>query len=281
MANETCKKQRTVFYLSDRTGITVETLGHSLLTQFDGIQWNKINIPFLDNPTRAQQVAAQINAAAIKNGCRPIVFSTLVKPEVREIIGQANCIIYDFFERFIDSMEQELGQASSHAVGRSHGVHNNASYAKRISAINFAQANDDGVSAKNFNEAEIILVGVSRSGKTPTCLYLAMQYGIYAANYPLTEEDMDSDQLPSALKPFRNKLFGLTISAEQLQRIRQERKPNSRYSSLPQCHKELQWQESLYRRLGIQYIDTTATSIEEIATTILNNSGIKRHLYGE
>ena len=108
MANETCKKQRTVFYLSDRTGITVETLGHSLLTQFDGIQWNKINIPFLDNPTRAQQVAAQINAAAIKNGCRPIVFSTLVKPEVREIIGQANCVIYDFFERFIDSMEQEL-----------------------------------------------------------------------------------------------------------------------------------------------------------------------------
>jgi hypothetical protein len=166
-------------------------------------------------------------------------------------------------------------------VGRSHGVHNNASYAKRISAINFAYANDDGVSAKNFNEAEIILVGVSRSGKTPTCLYLAMQYGIYAANFPLTEEDMDSDQLPNALKPFRNKLFGLTIAAEQLQRIRQERKPDSRYASLAQCHKELQWQESLYRRLGIQYIDTTAISIEEIATTILNNSGIKRHLYGE
>jgi regulator of PEP synthase PpsR (kinase-PPPase family) len=273
--------RRTVFYLSDRTGITVETLGHSLLTQFDGIQWRKVSIPFLDSENKAREAAEQINLMAQLDGYRPLVFSTLINPTVREHIERADCAIYDFFDSFIGSMEKELGQPSSHAIGRSHGLHNDASYSKRISAINFAQANDDGISTKNFAEADIILIGVSRSGKTPTCLYLAMQYGIYAANYPLTEEDMDSNNLPRLLHPFRSKLFGLTINAEQLQRIRQERKPNSRYASLNQCQHELEWQQNLYRRENIPFINTTAISIEEIATTILNRSGLKRQLYGE
>lgn len=281
MSSGNCKNRRTVFYLSDRTGITVETLGHSLLTQFDGIKWRKIGIPFLDSEEKARAAAEQINLTAKQDGCRPLVFSTLINPAVRSWIEKADCAIYDFFESFIDSMEKELGQQSSHAVGRSHGVNNNASYTKRIAAVNFAQTNDDGISAKSFAEADIILVGVSRSGKTPTCLYLALQYGIYAANYPLTEEDMDSSSMPSIIKPFKDKLFGLTITAEQLHKIRQERKPNSRYSSLSQCQQELQWQESLYRREKIPFIDTTATSIEEMATTILNRSGLKRQLYGE
>lgn len=281
MMNEACRKRRTVFYLSDRTGITVETLGHSLLTQFDGIQWRKVSIPFLDSEDKAREAAEQINLMAQLDGCRPLVFSTLINPLVRKHIETADCAIYDFFDNFIDSMEKELGQPSSHAVGRSHGMHNDASYTKRISAINFALANDDGVSAKNFADADIILVGVSRSGKTPTCLYLALQYGIYAANYPLTEEDMQVNKLPAVIRPFRNKLYGLTITAEQLQRIRQERRPNSRYSSLNQCQHELEWQENLYRRESIPWIDTTAISIEEIATTIIKRSGLRRQLYGE
>jgi hypothetical protein len=281
MNSKNCKNRRTVFYLSDRTGITVETLGHSLLTQFDGIKWRKVSIPFLDSEDKARETAEQINLMAQLDGCRPLVFSTLINPEVRKHIERADCAIYDFFDNFIDSMEKELGQPSSHAIGRSHGLHNDASYSKRISAINFAQANDDGISAKNFAEADIILIGVSRSGKTPTCLYLAMQYGIYAANYPLTEEDMDNNGLPRILHPFRSKLFGLTIATEQLHRIRQERKPNSRYASLNQCEQELEWQQNLYRRENIPYINTTAISIEEIATTILNRSGLKRQLYGE
>lgn len=276
-----CKKRRTVFYLSDRTGITVETLGHSLLTQFDGIQWRKVSIPFLDSEDKAKEAAEQINLMAQLDGCRPLVFSTLINPEVRSHIEQADCAIYDFFDSFIGSMERELEQPSSHAIGRSHSLHNDASYTKRISAINFTLANDDGISAKNFADADVILIGVSRSGKTPSCLYLALQYGIYAANYPLTEEDMNKSQLPKIIQPFRNKLFGLTIDAEQLQRIRQERRPNSRYSSLDQCALELEWQHNLYRRENIPYINTTAISIEEIATTILNRSGLKRQLYGE
>lgn len=279
--NEKCKSRRTVFYLSDRTGITVETLGHSLLTQFDGFQWRKVSIPFLDSEEKAQETADQINMMAALDGCRPLVFSTLINPQIRQYIEHADCAIYDFFDSFIGSMEKELGKPSSHAIGRSHGLHNDASYSKRISAINFAQANDDGISAKNFAEANIILIGVSRSGKTPTCLYLAMLYGIYAANYPLTEEDMNKNSLPEILHPFRNKLFGLTIEAEQLQRIRQERKPNSRYASLAQCAEELEWQQNLYRRENIPHINTTAISIEEIATTIINRSGLKRQLYGE
>ena len=275
------RQKRTVYYLSDRTGITAETLGHSLLTQFDGIDWNKVSVPFLDTVQKAEELAVRINALAEREGYRPLVFSTLIDEAVRAIIQQANCIIYDFFGTFIGSMEQELKQPSAHAVGRSHGVQNNSSYFNRIAAINYTLTNDDGVSAKNFNDAGIILVGVSRSGKTPTCLYLALQYGIAAANYPLTEEDMDAMRLPKILEPFRSKLFGLTLSAEQLHLIRQERRPNSRYASLAQCQQELKWQEELYKRTGIPYIDTTNISIEEISTTILNRSGLKRMLYGQ
>lgn len=275
------RQKRTVYYLSDRTGITAETLGHSLLTQFDGIDWNKINVPFLDTIAKAHDWAARINAAAERDGCRPIVFSTLIDDEIRAIIAKANCMIYDFFGTFIGSMEQELQQPSAHAIGRSHGLQNNSSYFNRIAAINYTLTNDDGVSAKNFNDADIILVGVSRSGKTPTCLYLALQYGISAANYPLTEEDMDVLRLPKLLDPYKHKLFGLTLSVEQLHLIRQERRPNSRYASLTQCQQELDWQEKLYQRLSIPYIDTTNISIEEISTIILNRSGLKRHLYGQ
>ncbi|HPQ94336.1 MAG: kinase/pyrophosphorylase [Thiothrix sp.] len=275
------QKQRSVFYLSDRTGITAETLGHSLLTQFDGIEWRRSSVPFLDSVDKAHELAERINQAAHIDGCRPLVFSTLIDEEVRAIVQQADCVIYDFFGTFIDSMEQELQQKSAHAVGRSHGVQNNSAYFNRIAAINYTLSNDDGVSAKNFADADIILIGVSRSGKTPTCLYMALQYGISAANYPLTEEDMESMRVPKILEPFRNKLFGLTLSAGQLHRIRQERRPNSRYAALNQCQSEIQWQESLYRMAGIPFIDTSNISIEEISTTILNRSGLRRQLYGQ
>ena len=273
--------QRTVYYLSDRTGITAETLGHSLLTQFDGFEWRKVSIPFLDNEEQAKEVAEQINQSAERDGHRPLVFSTIITPEIRRPIEQANCAIYDFFETFIGSMEKELGQPSAHAVGRSHSMHNTSSYFNRISAINYSLSNDDGMNLRNFDKADVILIGVSRSGKTPTCLYMALQYGISAANYPLTEEDMETHELPKSLAPYREKLFGLTLSAEQLTQIRQERRPNSRYASLAQCEQELKWQHELYQRHQIAFIDTTNISIEEISTTILKQKKLKRRLYGE
>ncbi len=215
------KQRRTVFYLSDRTGITAETLGHSLLTQFDGIDWEIINVPFLDDLEKARLVLVQINHAIERDGQRPLVFSTLLQPEILEIIKQANCRVFDFFETFINPIEVELNQPFARMAGRSHGLQHHWSYFKRIAAINYVLAHDDGVNPKNFAEADIILIGVSRSGKTPTCLYLGLQYGIAAANYPLTEEDMTTMQLPEVLENVKSKLFGLTLSVAQLHFIRQ------------------------------------------------------------
>lgn len=273
------QQKRTVFYLSDGTGITAETLGHSLLTQFDGIKWNTVNVPFLDDIEKARIVLAQINQTAEIDGYRPLVFSTLLKPEILEVIKQANCRIYDFFETFIHSIEEELHQPFARMTGRSHGQHQ-LSYFKRIAAVNFVLAHDDGVNPKHFDEADIILIGVSRSGKTPTCLYLGLQYGIAAANYPLTPDDMTVEQIPRALENARNKLFGLTLTPAQLHFIRQERRPNSEYASLAQCRRELQWQESLFQQFDIPYLDTTRISIEEISAVILNRCGLRRQLYG-
>ncbi|MCE7914475.1 MAG: kinase/pyrophosphorylase [Nitrosomonas sp. PRO4] len=274
------RQQRTVFYLSDRTGITAETLGHSLLTQFDGIEWKVINVPFLDDIDKAETVLAQINQAIACDGHRPLVFSTLLNPEILAVIKQANCCIFDFFETFIRSIEKELQQPFVRVAGRSHGLQHHLSYFKRIAAINYVLAHDDGVNPKNFTEADIVLIGVSRCGKTPTCLYLGLQYGIAAANYPLTQEDMSALNLPRVLEKVRNKLFGLTLNPSQLHFIRQERHPNSEYASLLQCQQEILWQESLFRMFNIPYLDTTRISIEEISATILDRCGLKRQLYG-
>ena len=274
------KHKRTVFYVSDRTGITAETLGHSLLTQFDGIEWEKINVPFLDDIAKAYRLVERINRTAKLDGYRPLVFSTLLKPDILKVIRQANCRVYDFFETFISSIEEELHQPFARIVGRSHGLQYHLKYFKRIAAINYVLAHDDGVNPKNFTEADIILVGVSRTGKTPTCLYLALQYGIAAANYPLTQDDMPKMQLPKILEPVKDKLFGLTLSASQLHLIRQERRPNSQYAALTQCQQEIQWQESLFQLFDIPNLDTTNISIEEISATILDRRGLKRQLYG-
>lgn len=274
------KQKRTVFYLSDRTGITAETLGHSLLTQFDGIEWETINVPFLDDLEKAKAVLMQINQAAGRDGYRPLVFSTLLKPEILAVIKQANCRVYDFFETFTHPVEEELHQSSVRKAGRSHGVEHHPSYFKRIAAINYVLAHDDGVNPKHLAEADIVLTGVSRSGKTPTCLYLGLQYGIAAANYPLTPDDMPVMRLPDVLENVKSKLFGLTLIPEQLHFIRQERRPDSQYASLAQCQREIQWQESLFRQCNIPYLDTTRISIEEISAIILNRCGLKRRLYG-
>lgn len=270
--------KRTVFYLSDRTGITVETLAHSLLTQFEGIEFEKVNCPYLDSPEKAYEVVYRINEAAVRNGARPLLFSTLIDPHVRGIIGGSNGLLIDFFDAFILPLETELGVRSSHAVGRSHGVGNYSAYKARIDAVNFALTNDDGATTRHYPEADIVLVGVSRTGKTPTCLYFALQYGILAANYPLTEEDFTSTDLPGALTAHRQKLYGLTIQPERLQQIRHERRPDGRYATLEQCQSEVRQAEALCQREKIPMIDTSAMSIEEITTTIMHRAGLARRL---
>lgn len=269
--------KRTVFFVSDRTGITAETLGHSLLTQFDAA-FEHVTLPFVDSPERAYLAIQQIEEANLANGERSIVFSTVIDDQVRAILRSANAVVFDFFETFIEPLEQELKLPSSHMVGRSHGLVDNTMYDVRIDAMNYALNHDDGVRTHLYSQADVILVGVSRTGKTPSCIYLALQYGVYAANYPLTEDDLEEGGLPKALEPYRNKLYGLTIQPQRLVQIRNERRPNSRYSSIRQCQYEIARAEALFKKENIPFVDTTTMSIEEIATTIMHERKIKRRV---
>ncbi|MES2354865.1 MAG: pyruvate, water dikinase regulatory protein [Pseudomonadota bacterium] len=271
--------RRTAFFISDRTGITAEMLGQSLLTQFDPIEFQRVTIPFVDSVEDAQAAVQQVNAAAQDDGARPIVFSTLVDDAVRQIIGGMNALVLDLFEMFIVPLEAELGLHSSHTVGKSHSTHNFKSYNQRIDAINYTLSHDDGATNRNLEDADIILVGVSRSGKTPTCLYMAMQFGIKAANYPLIPEDLTKMKLPPALIPHRSKLYGLSITADRLQQIRSERKPDSNYAAYSNCQFEVQTAEAMMRQAGIPFLDSTTKSIEEIATTILHEAHLARRVY--
>jgi len=273
-------RQRSVFFLSDRTGITAETLGHSLLTQFDGIEWNKHYAAFLDSADKVRATIEQINTSAKQEGQPPLVFSTLLDPVILAAIRQADCILFDFFEICLGTLEAVLQQSPVRMPGRSHVLRQDASYFKRIAAIQYALNSDDGANARMLADADVILVGVSRTGKTPVCVYLALQYGVLAANYPFTPEDMASTQLPPLLQPLCKKLFGLTLSTSRLCSIREERYPGSQYASFAECQRELQWQNELYKRFGIPSIDTTGVSIEEISASIIDQVRLERRQHG-
>lgn len=271
--------KRTAFFVSDRTGITAEMLGHSLLSQFDGVRFNEITLPFVDSADKAREVVSQINDRAATDGVRPLVISTLARTEISQIIGQSNALFLDCFEIFISPLERELGIRASHAVGRTHNVSDFVNYHHRIESVNYTLSHDDGVTNRDLSDADIILVGVSRCGKTPTCLYLAMQFGISAANYPLIPEDFSHMLLPAPLRPLRGKLHGLTIRPDRLQQIRNERRPGSQYATLANCEYEVREAEALMRQEGIPYLDATSKSVEELATTILHEAKLLRRIY--
>lgn len=267
--------RRTVFFISDRTGISVETLGRGLLSQFENVEFTQVALPFIDTEDKARAAVAQIDAVA-GTGERPLIFSTQVRPELRDILMTSRGLYLDFFEAFLGPLEAELKQVSSHSIGRSHGLHDPRRYDSRIDAINFALASDDGLGTQNYADADVIVVGVSRSGKTPTCLYLAMQYGVRAANYPITEEDLEHGRLPASLAAHRDRLVGLTIAPERLRQIRQERRPDSPYASLAQCQYEVRQLIALLRRECIRTLDSTHMSIEEIAASLVHDLGLAR-----
>lgn len=272
--------RRVVLFVSDGTGITVQMLGHSLLTQFEGLEFKEITLPFIDSLEKAEsECMPRIREALAEGNCAPIVFSTLVNREARDVIRRSGALVFDFFETFIDPLEAGLGMKSNHTIGRSHSSADKQDYKNRIEAINFSMAHDDGASHRDLSEADVILVGVSRSGKTPTSLYLAMQFGIKAANYPLIPEDFERRSLPEVLKTYRSKLYGLSIAPERLSEIRQERRPGSEYARLSNCRFEVDQAEGMMRREGIHWINSTTKSIEEIATTVLRDVKLERHVY--
>ena len=271
---------RSVFFISDGTGITAETFGQSLLTQFEGLQTRTTRMPFTDSIEKAHQCVLRINAARAEGGARPIVFNTLVNNEASRVIHGANALVLDLFQTFIKPLEKELGLKSTHTIGRSHSATSNQQeYTNRIEAINFSLAHDDGQTDKNLTDADVILVGVSRSGKTPTSLYLALTFGLRCANYPLIPEDFERNVLPATLYPFKHKLFGLTILPDRLAEIRRERRPNSKYASIENCRYEVDAAETLMRREGIRSLSTTTKSIEEIATTVMQEIKLERRVF--
>jgi [pyruvate, water dikinase]-phosphate phosphotransferase / [pyruvate, water dikinase] kinase len=271
--------RRSVFFVSDRTGITAEALGNSLLTQFDTLEFKKTTIPFVDSPEATQRAVEQINAAASADANRPIVISSIVDEAISARVRQCNARVLDFFQVFIAPLEQELGMKSAHAAGRSHGLRNSQEYFSRIEAINFTLAHDDGQSTKELHRAQVILVGVSRCGKTPTSLYLGLQCGIRCANFPLTPDDFERGTLPDSILPFRDKLFGLTIAPDRLHAIRTERRPDSVYASANQCRSEVAAAERLMDAAGVPTLNTSTKSIEELATTILLQRRLDRHIF--
>ncbi|HUQ51262.1 MAG TPA: pyruvate, water dikinase regulatory protein [Gammaproteobacteria bacterium] len=267
---------RTVCFVSDRTGVTTETVGHALLSRFEGMQFDSLTMPFVLSATAARSVVMQIDAIATKQHAKPIVFCTIVDEEIRGIIKQANALGVDLFSN-IGELERELGAPAGVAVPAMHGATRDPTYAARISATNYALANDDGSGAQDYRAANVVLVGVSRTGKTPTCLYLALQYGVLAANYPLAEEQFEAGELPRTLLLHREKLYGLTLGAERLQQIRSERRPGTRYASRQQIQYELQAAQAMYDRYSLPHLDVSECSIEEIASRILDEMHLVRH----
>jgi len=275
---ESKKQYRTVFFISDGTAITAETLGHSLLSQFPQVEFDMRILPYVDNEASAFDAVGIINQAAHDDELRPLVFDTLVDPVLRDIINTASACNLDVFEGILSKISTELGVPAEPIVGSCHGMVDSQDYKSRIDAVHFALDNDDGARTRQYDMADIILIGVSRSGKTPTCIYMALQFGIRAANYPITEDDLDDNRLPKVLKEYRHKLFGLMIDPERLVAIRNERKAGSRYASFQQCQMELRAIQGIYISEGIPSLNISEMSVEEIATRIIQTKGLKRRI---
>lgn len=273
---DSSEEVRYAYFISDRTGITSESLGEALLNQFDNITFKCRTYPYVDSPDKAKNLIKHIEEESDGYG-RPLIFSSIVDRDVRNLIHTCNGFHIDFFDTFIDRLEDELHIEAKLEVGRTHGIGDTSKYDKRIDAVNFTLNHDDGISDSGLQKADVILVGVSRSGKTPTCLYLALQYGIRAANYPLTPDDLQNHlEIPRMLKPHRKKLFGLTINSERLHNIRQERRPDSVYADLENCRKEVRLAEEMFERYDIPYLSTTHKSVEELAVSVMQACNLRR-----
>lgn len=270
--------KRSIFFVSDHTGITAEVLGQSLMARFEGQALHYVTRPFVDSPEKVRAVAMEIDQAALE-GPRPFVFTSITDPALAAALKGTRGLLLDLFAPYLGVLEAELGQRPSERVGRYHRISDLASYQMRMDAVDFALTTDDGLGTQLYGRADIILTGVSRAGKTPTCLYLGLQYGIRASNYPLADDDFGKLALPETLEGYRSKIFGLTIDPVRLHQIRRERKPNSSYATLERCEFEVRRAEDLFRAQKVAALNTTTTSVEEIAATIMQAANLTRRLY--
>lgn len=259
---------RKIYLISDGTGITASSIAQSVITQFENIEFDIVNLPYIDTIQKANDTVRHINQTHDFKQGEPIIITTIVDNQMVALIRQIEGLHFDMIQAFVEPLEKSLGVQSSHSIGQAHGIKNYEKYKQRIDALNFTLNTDDGASINHYKYADLILIGVSRSGKTPTSLYLALNYSISVSNYPLTEDDLAFFSLPEPLKPYRHKLFGLTINQDRLAAIRAERKPNSHYASKRQCQKEIKAVERLYRQEKVKWLNSTNLSVEELATKI-------------
>lgn len=271
--------ERSVFIVSDRSGLTAETICRTLLSQFPGIDFNQVSLPFVDTEQKVVDLIKRINLESEESNQRPLVFITFADVSFNELLVGLNAEVFDLFAPFIARMESALDQPSSHEAGQSHGIADLVQYSQRISAVNYAMHCDDGLHTRDYDKANIILLGASRSGKTPTSLYLALHFGFYAANYPLTEEDFEKDALPESILKHKQKVFGLTIDPQRLHQIRSERRMGSQYASLKRCQQDIRMARSMYKRYGIPHCDSTNFSVEELGSTIKHQMGMQSAFY--
>lgn len=270
--------KQIIFYISDGTGITAETLGHSLITQFEKLEVESITIPYVDTEEKAKLAVERINNAYKKYNTPPLIMATIISDKIRKIISSSQGNLFEFFSIFLQPLSNILKQPYTHLTGRSHGVFDQKNYKARLNAISLSLTCDDGMGLNHYNEVDIILIGPSRAGKTPTCLYLALQFGLKAANYPLIDGDLTKISTPEFIVEQHQKIFGLLIDPSRLRLVRQERAKNSKYSSETQCIWEINKIEKFYKVNNIPYMNVTNLSIEEIATKALEILNISRKL---
>lgn len=272
-------QSRDVFYVSDGTAITCETLGHVVLGQFSFVP-NEKTFPFVETDDKLSDLIKQIEYSFQRNGVRPLVFFSIVIPEFRTRLLNAPAHCYDVLESIVQRVKDDIQMEPTPKLQRSRSVGKDSNtYFDRIAAIEYTLAHDDGISTKGLDQADVILLGVSRSGKTPTSLYMAMQFGLRVVNYPFIADDIRALKLLPEFEIHRHKLFGLTIDPERLTEIRENRLSGSDYASTEQCQTELATVEALFRREAIPYINTSSLSVEEISTRILEKAGLKRRLF--
>jgi [pyruvate, water dikinase]-phosphate phosphotransferase / [pyruvate, water dikinase] kinase len=257
-----------VFFLSDSTGITAETMGNALLIQFPNLRFERRLIPFISTVEEARRVVAILDAAA-EGPVTPLAFSTAAVEEVRQELLRTKCPLIDFFDLHMERVEAILGDKGVRIAARLHGMGDVKRYNARMAAVEYAIEHDDGQSMRALDKADVILVAPSRCGKTPTTMYLALQHGIFVANYPLVEEDFSSAELPGPVRGLGGRCFGMTTTPARLSQVRQQRRPNSRYASLEQCTYELRQAEAMYRNHRLPVINSSAKSVEEMSTVIL------------
>ena len=264
---------KDIYYVSDSTGILSTNLGQSLLCQFPEIHFHEEQFPFIRSVKEARATLKYI----LKNsgGRSPIIFSTIMLPEVLKVFDTPEVELFDMYVAFLDRLERSLEVQPLRLPGFYRHT-DNVSISKRVEAIHYTLEHDDGTKIDELDDADVILVGVSRSGKTPASVYLATQMGLKAANFPLTIEFLTQYSLPEAIKRNIKRTVGLTTSPEMLRKVREKRYAASNYAKLVTCLEELDQAKNIFLKNKIPVVNTEGKSIEETATQIMQEIGLSR-----